>query len=60
MIEIVRIFVTAGDGENARAQETAERMGNQQRIAWIGDDCGELASQSAPALGLPKQHHASI
>ena len=27
MIEIVRIFITAGDGENARAQDTAERMG---------------------------------
>jgi hypothetical protein len=26
MIEIVRIFITAGDGENARAQDTAERM----------------------------------
>jgi hypothetical protein len=35
-------------------------MGNQQRIAWIGDDCGELVSQSVPGLGLPKQHHASI
>ena len=60
MIEIVRIFITAGDGENARAQDTAERMGNQQGIAWIGDDRGELVSQSAPALCLPQQHHASI
>ena len=60
MIEIVRIFITAGDGENARAQDTAERMGNQQRIARIGDDRGELVSQSAPTLGLPQQHHASI
>jgi len=34
-------------------------MGNQQQIAWIGDDRGELVSQSAPALCLPQQHHAS-
>jgi hypothetical protein len=34
--------------------------GNQQRIAWIGADRGELVSQSAPALCLPQQHHASI
>jgi len=60
MIEIVRIFIIAGDGENARAQDTAERMGNRQGIAWIGDDRGELVSQSVPALCLPQQHHASI
>ena len=60
MIEIVRILVAAGDGENARAKNAVERMGDQQGIAWINDDGRELARHAQPALGLPQQHHAGI
>jgi hypothetical protein len=35
-------------------------MGDQQWIAGIRDDGGELVRHSEPALGLPQQHHASI
>ncbi len=35
-------------------------MGDQQWIARIRDDGGELVRHSEPALGLPQQHHASI
>ena len=38
MIEVVRILVAAGDGQNARAKNAVERMGDQQGIARIGDD----------------------
>ncbi len=33
MIEVVRVLIAAGDGENARAKNAAERMGDQQGIA---------------------------
>ena len=60
MIEIVRVLIAAGDGENASAKDTAQRMGDQQGIARIGDDGGEFVRQSEPALGLPQQHHAGV
>ena len=60
MIEVVRILVAAGDGENASAKDTAQRMGDQQGIARISDDGGEFVRHSEPAFGLPQQHHARI
>jgi len=60
MVEVVSILVAAGDGENASAKDAPERMGDQQWIARIGDDGGELVRHSQPALGLPQQHHARI
>ena len=59
-IEIVGILVAAGDGQNARAKNAVERMGDQQGIARIGDDGRELARDAQPAFGLPQQHHAGI
>ena len=60
MIEVVRILVAAGDGENASAKDTAQRMGDQQGIARISDDGGEFVRHSEPPFGLPQQHHARI
>ena len=51
MIEVVRILVAAGDGENASAKDTAQRMGDQQGIARIGDDGGEFVRHSEPPFG---------
>ena len=60
MIEVVRVLIAAGDGENARAKDAVQRMGDQQWIARIGDNGGEFVRQSQPALGLPQQHHAGV
>ena len=47
------IFITACDGQNARAQDTAERMGNQQRIASIGDDRASLSDNPRRRSACP-------
>ncbi len=60
MIEVVRILVAAGDGQNARTKNAVERMGDQQGIARIGDDGRELARHAQSTLGLPQQHHAGV
>ena len=60
MIEVVRILVASGDGQNARTKNAVERMGNQQGIARIGDDGRELARHAQSTLGLPQQHHAGV
>jgi len=58
--EIIGILVAAGDGQNARAKNAAQRMRDQQGIARIRDDGGELARHAQPALGLPQQHHVAV
>src|ERR1039458_330346 len=51
MVEVVSILVAAGDGENASAKDAPERMGDQQWIARIGDDGGELVRSEERRVG---------
>ena len=53
MIEVVRVLIAAGDGENARAKDAVQRMGDQQWIARIGDDGGEFVRRPSRRSACP-------
>ena len=58
--QIVAVLVAAGDGEDAGAQDGAERVGNQKRVARIGNHFGQLVRQPQPLPGLAKKHHPGV
>ena len=60
MIEVVGIFVAAGDGEDAGAQDVGKRMNDPRRVARIGDHRSELVGDPDAPLGRGQQHHAAI
>jgi hypothetical protein len=60
MIEIVGILVTAGNGKHARAQNVADTVRHQQRIARIGNQpCQQLGNPDT-LLGSGQKHHTAI
>jgi len=60
MIEVVRILVAAGDGQNARTKNACRENGDQQGIARIGDDGASLPATPSRRSALPQQHHAGV
>jgi hypothetical protein len=59
-VEIVGIFVAAGDGEGARADHVGERVRDPGRIAPIRKGAGELIGDPQTTFGLRQQHDAAI
>jgi hypothetical protein len=51
MIEVVGVFVAAGNGEHARAQNVGHRMGHQERIARVGDQPRQPFGDANSPLG---------
>ena len=40
MIEIIAILVAAGDGEHACPQDVGDAVGDERRVARVGDERG--------------------
>ena len=59
-VEIVGIFIAAGDRENPGAQNIRQPMGDAARIALVRDHPGEPLGNAEPVLRLGKQHDATI
>src|SRR5215204_2639046 len=59
-VEIVGVFVAAGDGEDAREQNLGQRVNHPRRITRIGNHGRELLGDSHPSRSLCKQHHAAV
>jgi hypothetical protein len=60
MVEIVGIFVTAGNGEHPRAQDIDDTVCNEIRVARIGDQRRQPLRDTDAALGGGQQHHPAI
>ena len=60
LVEVVAILIAAGDGEDARAQDVGDAVGDEIGIARVGDQRGELVGDAQAPLGGGQQHHAAI
>ena len=60
MIEVVGIFIAAGDGQHARAQDVGKRVNNPRRVAPIGDLRSKLVGDPHAPLRQGQQHHAAV
>jgi hypothetical protein len=56
MIQVVGVFVSAGDREHSDAQDVGDAVGNKQRIAQISGQPDKFAGETYPALGGGQQH----
>ncbi len=57
---IVAVLVPHGDGEDALAEHRPLLVGDQSRIAWIGNDGVDPLNEPKPAIHLPKQQRPGI
>jgi len=60
MVEIVGIFVAAGDGEDARAQDVIDAVGHQGGVARIRDQPRQLRCDPQAPLHRAEQQDAAI
>src|SRR6201990_2174686 len=60
IIEFVGIFVAAGNGQYASAQDVGKRMNNPRRVAPIGDLRSKPVGDSHAPLRQGQQHHAAV
>ena len=60
MIQIVGIFVSAGNGKHARAQDVRHTVSNESWISRVGDQFGEALRDAHGALDSGEQHNAAI
>jgi uncharacterized protein (UPF0548 family) len=58
--KIIRIRVAAGDGEHTWAQNVGHRMGDQRRVAMVGDECRQHADQAKLLVGPGQQQNAAV
>src|SRR3954464_7813503 len=59
-IEVVGVFVAAGNGEDASAQDIGQQMSGPVRIASVRDRLSEPLGNAEPTIGLGEQHHPAI
>src|SRR6202035_5394569 len=59
-IEVVGVFVAAGDGEDAGAQDIGQQMGDPVRITAIRDHSSEPLGDPEPTIGLGEQHDPAV
>jgi hypothetical protein len=59
-VKIIRIRVAASNGEHTRAQNIGYRMGDQVRIAVVGDERGKGVDQAKTLVGARQQQDATI
>jgi hypothetical protein len=60
MVEIVGIFVAAGDGEDARAQDVIDAVGHQGGVARVRDQLRQLRRDPQLPLHQAEQQDAAI
>ena len=60
IVEVVGVLITAGDGEDAGAQNVGDAVRHQGGIARVGDQGGEPVGDAEAPLGGGQQHHAAI
>jgi len=60
MIEVVAIFVAAGDGEHARPQDVGDTVRDECRVARVGDQRGQWGGDAQRGLDAGEQQHAAI
>jgi hypothetical protein len=60
MVEIVGVFVAAGDGEDAGAQNVIDAVGHEGRVAWICDQPCQLRRDPQLPLDNAEQQDAAI
>lgn len=59
-VEIIGIFVAAGDCQNAGTQNAIETVDHTTLIAVIGDAAGKPSSNAQSLLSLSKQQDATV
>jgi hypothetical protein len=59
-IQIVRVFIAAGDRENAGADHVGQRMDDPRRIATIRKTARQSFGDAKTPLRHRKQHHAAV
>jgi hypothetical protein len=59
-VEIVSIFITAGDGEDARPQDVRQPMDHAHRIAPIANHRRKLGGDAELTFGRGQQNHPTI
>tara|TARA_B100000378_G_scaffold273710_1_gene267032 strand:+ start:2307 stop:2627 length:321 start_codon:yes stop_codon:yes gene_type:complete len=59
-VEIVGVFVAAGDRQHTGAQNVGDTVDHSPLIARISDACGESICDPQPPLGLRKQQHTAV
>ena len=60
VVEVVGILVAAGDGEHARPQDVGDAVGDERRVARVGDQRRQLGGDAEGGLDGGEQHHAAI
>ena len=60
IVKIIRIRVAAGDREHTRAQNIGYRMGDQVRIAVVGDERGKGVDQAKTLVGGGKNENLAV
>ena len=60
MIEIVGVFVTAGNGKHPGAQDVGHTVGHKEGIARVGDQGCEGAGDPNTTLDSTKKHNAAV
>jgi hypothetical protein len=59
-VKVVAVLITAGNGENAGAQDIGQEMGDPLPIAPVRNHLGEPLGDTEPTLRLGEQHDAAI
>src|SRR4051794_41713222 len=60
MVEVVGVFVAAGDGENARAQDVVDAVGHQGGVARVRDQLRQPRREPQLPLHRAEQQDAAI
>jgi hypothetical protein len=60
IVEVVGIGVATGNGEDAAAQDIRHRVGDQGRMAMVGNDRGQGVDQAKPLVGPGQQQNAAV
>ncbi len=60
MVEIVGIFITTGDRQDARPQDVGSAMDDAALVAGIGNAVGETPGNPHHPFRLGQQHHAAV
>ena len=60
MVEVVGVFVAAGDGENAGTQDVINAVGHQGGVARVGDRCCQLRCDPQLPFYRAEQQDAAV
>jgi hypothetical protein len=59
-IEIVTVFIAAGNGEHPRPDHVGVSVGGARRVARVGHAGGEQVGNPEPSLDAGKQQNATV